>query len=42
MKVRNLVAKNAVRSGAGTHKDRKRAAKNGEVKHKKSVDKLYN
>jgi len=38
MKTRNLVAKNATRSGAGAHKDRKRAAKNGEKKHKKMVD----
>jgi hypothetical protein len=31
---RNFVAKNAIGSGAGAHKDKKKAAKQGEVKHK--------
>ena len=34
-KARNFVAKNATRSGAGAHKDKKKAAKQGDVKHKK-------
>lgn len=36
-KPRNFVAKNAMKttSGAGAHKDKKRAEKQGEVKHKK-------
>lgn len=33
-KPRNFVAKNATTSGAGAHKDKKKAAKQGEVKHK--------
>lgn len=33
-KPRNFVAKNAVQSGAGAHKDKKKAAKQGDVKHK--------
>lgn len=33
-KPRNFVAKNATTSGAGAHKDKKKAAKSGEVKHK--------
>jgi len=33
-KVRNFVAKNATTSGAGAHKDKKKAAKQGDVKHK--------
>jgi hypothetical protein len=33
-KPRNFVAKNAVQSGAGAHKDKKKAQKQGEVKHK--------
>jgi len=33
-KPRNFVAKNAVKSGAGAHKDKKKAAKQGDVKHK--------
>ena len=33
-KPRNFVAKNAINSGAGAHKDKKKAAKQGEVKHK--------
>ena len=38
-KIRNYVAKNAksTTSGAGAHKDRKKAAKSGEVKHKKDM-----
>ena len=32
---RNFVAKNAVMSGAGPHKDKKKAVKQGDVKHKK-------
>jgi hypothetical protein len=34
-KPRNFVAKNAINTGAGAHKDKKKAAKQGEVKHKK-------
>ena len=33
-KPRNFVAKNAVQSGAGAHKDKKKADKQGDVKHK--------
>lgn len=33
-KPRNFVAKNAVQSGAGAHKDKKKAMKQGDVKHK--------
>jgi hypothetical protein len=33
-KPRNFVAKNAVNTGAGAHKDKKKSAKQGEVKHK--------
>lgn len=33
-KPRNFVAKNAKMSGAGTHKDKKKAEKQGDVKHK--------
>jgi len=33
-KPRNFVAKNAVMGGAGQHKDKKKAAKQGDVKHK--------
>jgi hypothetical protein len=33
-KPRNFVAKNAVQSGAGAHKDKKKAQKQGDVKHK--------
>jgi hypothetical protein len=36
-KPRNFVAKNAVKTGAGAHKDRKKADKQGDVKHKKPV-----
>lgn len=36
-KPRNFVAKNAKTSGAGAHKDKKRAAKQGSDKHKKSL-----
>lgn len=37
LKPRNFVAKNAVKttSGAGAHKDKKRAEKQGDTKHKK-------
>ena len=35
-KPRNFVAKNAKMSGAGQHKDKKKAEKQGDVKHKKS------
>ena len=35
-KPRNFVAKHAQTSGAGAHKDRKKAAKQGDMKHKKS------
>jgi hypothetical protein len=34
-KPRNFVAKNQKTAGAGAHKDKKRAAKQGDVKHKK-------
>jgi hypothetical protein len=34
VKPRNFVAKNAIQSGAGAHKDKKKAAKQGDVKHK--------
>lgn len=33
-KPRNFVAKNAINSGAGAHKDKKRESKNGNEKHK--------
>jgi hypothetical protein len=33
-KPRNFVAKNAVQSGAGAHKDKKKADKQGDAKHK--------
>jgi len=35
-KPRNYVAKNAINSGAGAHKDKKKAMKQGDTKHKKS------
>ena len=35
-KPRNFVAKNAIQGGAGAHKDKKKAMKQGDVKHKKS------
>jgi hypothetical protein len=34
-KPRNYVAKNAINSGAGAHKDKKKAMKQGDTKHKK-------
>lgn len=34
-KPRNFVAKNAAKSGAGAHKDKKKAQKQGQFKHKK-------
>jgi hypothetical protein len=34
IKPRNFVAKNAITSGAGAHKDKKKAVKQGETKHK--------
>lgn len=34
-KPRNFVAKNAINTGAGAHKDKKKAAKQGDTKHKK-------
>ena len=34
VKPRNFVAKNAVQSGAGAHKDKKKAQKQGDEKHK--------
>jgi hypothetical protein len=37
-KPRNFVAKNQKTAGAGAHKDKKRAEKQGDVKHKKSYD----
>jgi hypothetical protein len=36
-KPRNFVAKNAINTGAGAHKDKKKAAKQGDVKHKKQL-----
>jgi len=36
-KPRNFVAKNAPKAGAGAHKDKKRAEKQGDVKHKKQA-----
>ena len=33
-KPRNFVAKNAIQTGAGAHKDKKKAAKQGDTKHK--------
>jgi len=33
-KPRNFIAKNATKGGAGAHKDKKRADKQGDVKHK--------
>ena len=36
-KPRNFVAKNAINTGAGQHKDKKRAEKQGDVKHKKQA-----
>ena len=33
-KPRNFVAKNAINTGAGAHKDKKKAMKQGDVKHK--------
>jgi hypothetical protein len=35
IKPRNFVAKNAIQSGAGAHKDKKKSEKQGDVKHKK-------
>jgi hypothetical protein len=36
-KPRNFVAKNQKTAGAGAHKDKKRAEKQGDVKHKKQI-----
>ena len=36
-KPRNFVAKNAINTGAGAHKDKKKAEKQGDVKHKKQA-----
>lgn len=36
-KPRNFVAKNATKGGAGAHKDKKKAEKQGDVKHKKDL-----
>jgi hypothetical protein len=36
-KPRNFVAKNAPKAGAGAHKNKKKAAKQGEVKHKSQI-----
>jgi hypothetical protein len=36
-KPRNFVAKNAKMGGAGQHKDKKKAEKQGDIKHKKSL-----
>jgi hypothetical protein len=35
--VRNFVAKNAPKAGAGAHKDKKKAEKQGDIKHKKEL-----
>jgi hypothetical protein len=40
-KPRNFVAKNAKMGGAGQHKDKKKAAKQGAVKHKKPLAESY-
>ena len=40
-KPRNFVAKNAKMGGAGQHKDKKKAAKQGDVKHKKPLAESY-
>lgn len=40
-KPRNFVAKNATTGGAGAHKDKKKAAKQGDVKHKKDKEMTY-
>jgi hypothetical protein len=37
-KPRNFVAKNAINSGAGAHKDKKKAAKQGDTKHKNKLE----
>jgi hypothetical protein len=37
LKPRNFVAKNAINTGAGQHKDKKRAEKQGDVKHKRQA-----
>lgn len=37
-KPRNFVAKNAIQSGAGAHKDKKKAMKQGDVKHKGKLE----
>ncbi len=41
-KPRNFVVKNSIKttSGAGKHKDKKKAEKNGEFKHKESLHKV--
>ncbi len=39
-KPRNFVAKNQKTSGAGAHKDKKKAQKQGDVKHKGKVDEM--
>lgn len=41
-KPRNFVAKNAVNTGAGAHKDKKKSEKQGDVKHKKSLMPMEN
>lgn len=38
IKPRNFVAKNAPKAGAGAHKDKKKAMKRGEQKHKGKMD----
>ena len=37
-KPRNFVAKNAINTGAGAHKDKKKAAKQGDTKHKGKLE----
>lgn len=39
--LRNFVAKHAPINGAGTHTDKKRSAKQGDVKHKAQKVPLY-
>ena len=40
MKPRNFVAKNSQSVGAGPHKDKKRAAKNGDKKHREDLKEI--
>ena len=40
MKPRNFTAKNSPTTGSGPHKDKKRAEKNGDKKHKENYMKM--